>query len=324
MTIFLKKCKAEPPKGTKTQERQRVGHFAFLPFLPFLLPPRPSIPRAILRAPRSASLNRSKKRRLSFVSASVCSTTTGSRRPTGDLPASCGNCHLFDQDPQGLRAYADFLNRSWVSSRAKDRRRLGLRNSPTIFDAAEAPRLHHDGEFGSLEELVKGTISGRPMGWLSGEESQAFEHARGVILNDGGRRDLSKSIQSRVQRRGRKTQPRRSGRPDSQSRGRLHPHAQHAQRFPIRQIHRSEPVGEQTRAGRRRQDLRPTAGRPDQFARIKGAVKLTNGFDATAFKGLKLFFDARLAIARLATRRRSSPIFIPQQRRQPARLRPRP
>src|SRR5215471_3187425 len=86
--------------------------------------------------------------------------------PSGDLPASCSNCHLFDQDPQGLRAYADFFNRSWVSSRAQDRRRMGLRNAPTIFDLAQAPRLHHDGEFGSLEELVKGTISGRSMGWL--------------------------------------------------------------------------------------------------------------------------------------------------------------
>src|SRR5262249_26976957 len=72
--------------------------------------------------------------------------------PSGDLPASCSHCHLFDQDPQGLRAYADFFNRSWVSSRTQDRRRLGLRNSPTIFDVAEAPRLHHDGEFGSLED----------------------------------------------------------------------------------------------------------------------------------------------------------------------------
>ncbi len=106
--------------------------------------------------------------------------------PNGDLPASCSNCHLFDEDPQGMRAYTDFLNRSWVSSRPQDRRRLGLRNSPTIFDVAEMPRLHHDGEFGSLEELVRGTISGRPMGWLPGEEAQAFERARGIVVNDRG------------------------------------------------------------------------------------------------------------------------------------------
>src|SRR5262245_8325609 len=106
--------------------------------------------------------------------------------PSGDLPASCSHCHLFDQDPQGLRAYADFFNRSWVSSRTQDRRRLGLRNSPTIFDVAEMPRLHHDGEFGSLEDLVRGTLSGRVLGWLPGEEAQAFEHVRAVVLDDSG------------------------------------------------------------------------------------------------------------------------------------------
>ena len=104
----------------------------------------------------------------------------------GDLPASCSHCHLLDEDPQGLRAYADFFNRSWMSSRAQDHRRLMLRNSPTILDAGEAPRLHYDGEFASLEALVKGTLAGRPMGWLPGEESQAYEHARRVLLSDRG------------------------------------------------------------------------------------------------------------------------------------------
>jgi len=106
--------------------------------------------------------------------------------PNGDLPASCSHCHLLDEDPQGLRAYADFFNRSWVSSRMQDRRRLELRNSPTIFDVATMPRLHFDGEFGSLEDLVKGTFSGRPMGWLPGEEQQAFDQLRKVLLNDKG------------------------------------------------------------------------------------------------------------------------------------------
>lgn len=106
--------------------------------------------------------------------------------PKGDLPAACSDCHLYDQDPQGLRAYADFFNRSWVSSRNEDPRRLGLRNAPTILDAGEMPQLHYDGEFTSLEALVRGTISGRPMGWLPGEENEAFEHARSVVLNDKG------------------------------------------------------------------------------------------------------------------------------------------
>ena len=106
--------------------------------------------------------------------------------PNGDLPASCSNCHLFDEDPQGIRAFADFFNRSWVSFRTEDPERLELRNSPTLFDVAQMPRLHHDGEFGSLEDLVKGTLSGRPMGWLPGEQEQAFERIRSVVFDDKG------------------------------------------------------------------------------------------------------------------------------------------
>jgi cytochrome c peroxidase len=59
-----------------------------------------------------------------------------------------------------------------------------LRNSPTILDSALMPRLHFDGEFGSLEDLVKGTLAGRPMGWLPGEEDQAFDRVYGIILKD--------------------------------------------------------------------------------------------------------------------------------------------
>ena len=47
--------------------------------------------------------------------------------PKGDLPASCVTCHLFDEDPQGLRAYTDFFNRSWFSHRTQDPRRLHAR-----------------------------------------------------------------------------------------------------------------------------------------------------------------------------------------------------
>lgn len=104
--------------------------------------------------------------------------------PNGDLPASCSHCHMLDEDPQGLRAFADFFNRSWVSSRSQDQRRLGLRNAPTILNAGEMPRLHYDGEFASLEELVKGTLAGRPLGWLPGEQTQAYDRARAVVLND--------------------------------------------------------------------------------------------------------------------------------------------
>lgn len=102
----------------------------------------------------------------------------------GDLPASCSNCHLYNEDPQGLRSFTDFFNKSWVSSRTQDPRRLGLRNSPTLLDVDLMSRLHHDGEFGSLEDLVRGTISGRTMGWLPGEEDEAFENASRILLEE--------------------------------------------------------------------------------------------------------------------------------------------
>ena len=104
--------------------------------------------------------------------------------PQGDLQNSCASCHLMDEDPQGMRAHTDFFARSWVPWRAGDPRRDGLRNAPTIFDSGSMPRLHFDGEFGSLEDLVKGTLSGRPMGWLPGEEQEAFDRVYKIIVND--------------------------------------------------------------------------------------------------------------------------------------------
>jgi cytochrome c peroxidase len=106
--------------------------------------------------------------------------------PQGDLQNSCSSCHLSDEDPQGMRAHTDFFARSWVPFRSADPRRDELRNSPTILDAALMPLLHFDGEFSSLEGLVKGTLAGRPMGWLPGEEEQAFERVRGIVLKDTG------------------------------------------------------------------------------------------------------------------------------------------
>jgi cytochrome c peroxidase len=106
--------------------------------------------------------------------------------PQGDLQNSCSSCHLSDEDPQGMRAHTDFFARSWVPFRSGDPRRDELRNSPTILDSALMPRLHFDGEFSSMEALVKGTLAGRPMGWLPGEENQSFERIRGIILKDTG------------------------------------------------------------------------------------------------------------------------------------------
>jgi cytochrome c peroxidase len=199
---------------------------------------------------------------------------------------------LFDEDPQGLRAFADFLNRSWVSSRAQDRRRLGLRNSPTLFDVAEMPRLHHDGEFGSLEDLVRGTISGRPMGWLPGEEAQAFERARAVVLNGAGpdsyRNQFKTVFNLDLEKLGRnevvdliakavagfiRTLNTRKDSPYDkfiESNG----------------LEKNPAPGEDAKAFARR-----FLARIDSLESI-GKIKLSNEFDASALKGLKIFFKA--------------------------------
>ncbi|MBL8205593.1 MAG: hypothetical protein JNM09_15265 [Blastocatellia bacterium] len=104
--------------------------------------------------------------------------------PQGDLPAKCADCHLFDEDPQGLRPFADFFNRSWISYRPQSPQRFELRNSPGLFDVARQPRLHYDGEFTTLEDLVTGTFTGRPMGWLPNEQEQALTQLQTVVRQD--------------------------------------------------------------------------------------------------------------------------------------------
>lgn len=110
----------------------------------------------------------------------------GFTAPNGDFSTSCRTCHLFDEDPQGQRAYSDFFNRSWAPFRTQDPKRSVSRNAPGLYDVALMPRLHWDGEFASLEELVLGTFSGRPLGWLPGEEAQAFTRLRAVLLRENG------------------------------------------------------------------------------------------------------------------------------------------
>ncbi len=97
---------------------------------------------------------------------------------------SCRTCHLVDEDKRGIRAYADFDDRSRIPQRPGDGYMMELRNSPTLLDTREMTRLHFDGEFPSLENLVKTTMSTRNMGWLAGEQNKAFDNALAVLLND--------------------------------------------------------------------------------------------------------------------------------------------
>jgi cytochrome c peroxidase len=278
-------------KGKKGKEGKKACLFTFLALLAFFAYHSPfNITGSLARSALSQSQQIQERSAIIRLGERLFKDDRFST-PKGDLPASCSNCHMFDQDPQGLRAYADFFNRSWVSSRAQDRRRLGLRNSPTIFDVAEAPRLHYDGEFGSLEELVKGTISGRPMGWLPGEESQAFERARGVILNDSGaevyRNQFKAAFNVEVEKLSRDDVVELIAKAVSDFVRTL-------------KTRKDSPYDKFIEANRL--ESKPAPGEDGKaFARrllagvnsleSKGALKLTKDFNATALKGLKLFFD---------------------------------
>jgi cytochrome c peroxidase len=215
----------------------------------------------------------------------------------GDLPASCSHCHLLDEDPQGLRAYSDFFNRSWMSSRSQDHRRLMLRNSPTILDAGETPRLHYDGEFASLEDLVKGTLAGRPMGWLPGEEAQAFEQVRRVLLNDRGegraeeiayRAQFKKAFGVDLERLAPEETMNLVARAVANYCRTLNTRKDSAyDRFiESNGLENAAAAGEDGKAFTRR-----LLSKIDSLERA-GALKLSKDFDSNALRGLKIFFSA--------------------------------
>lgn len=112
----------------------------------------------------------------------------------GDFDTACASCHLVSGDPQGLRAFTDFLARPWFPWRSADPRREYPRNTPTLLDVAEMPSLHLDGEFRSVEDLVRGTLTGRPLGWLPGEQRDAAEQLAAVVSSDGEYRRLFQRV----------------------------------------------------------------------------------------------------------------------------------
>ena len=113
---------------------------------------------------------------------------------------NCRACHLVDehieQTELGMRSYSDFEARSPLPTR-DDGKFVTVRNSPALVDAT-LPRinfmLHFDGEFESLVALVRGTLTGRNMGWLPGEKQQAIQHICKVVREDNGASELAEEF----------------------------------------------------------------------------------------------------------------------------------
>jgi len=107
---------------------------------------------------------------------------------------NCRACHLVDEHEATLngsmRTYADFARRSPIPARA-DGRVATPRNSQPLVNAFLNSRgknflLHFDGEFTTVEDLIRGTLTGRNFGWLPNERERAVAHVADIIRNDDG------------------------------------------------------------------------------------------------------------------------------------------
>ncbi|HKY62446.1 MAG TPA: hypothetical protein VJR29_03425 [bacterium] len=121
--------------------------------------------------------------------------------PFAGKSMNCAACHLVDQQLNvsggGMRTYTDFAERSPIPAR-EDGKTHAPRNSPPLVNSA-LPRpgdlfLHFDGEFATMPDLVKGTLTGRNFGWLPGEADTAIAHVAKIIREDDGLGDIAQSF----------------------------------------------------------------------------------------------------------------------------------
>jgi cytochrome c peroxidase len=123
------------------------------------------------------------------------------RGPFAGKTMNCRACHLVDEHKSdagaGMRSYADFAHTSPIPER-NDGQHFTPRNSMSLVNITPADRhdvvFHFDGEFNSMEDLVRGTLTGRNYGWLPDETAQAIQHIAQVIRDDDGQGELAKEF----------------------------------------------------------------------------------------------------------------------------------
>lgn len=124
--------------------------------------------------------------------------------PMKGTAVNCMQCHLGAQDANvtggGNRTFTDFALHSPVPPRLDDPAQALAtpRNSASLVgDGLHGdmdPALHWDGQFGTLQDLVVGVLSGRSFGWLATERHQAFHQVALVILGDDGKNTLANDL----------------------------------------------------------------------------------------------------------------------------------
>ncbi len=125
---------------------------------------------------------------------------------TGTLPGpfagqsiNCRSCHFVTEfqgvSGGGNRTYSDYTTHSPMPRMQPNGMDHTPRNSMQMVGSL-TPRsgpmfLHFDGEFGSGEDLVIGTLTGRNFGWLPTQRAQAIAHIAKVIREDDGSGQLA-------------------------------------------------------------------------------------------------------------------------------------
>jgi cytochrome c peroxidase len=114
---------------------------------------------------------------------------------------NCRACHLVDEqvdsNGNGMRTYNDFARRSPIPDRG-DGHFTAPRNSPPLVNASlpreEGLLFHFDGEFATLPDLVRATITGRNYGWLPREGDQAVANLARIVRQDNGKGELAQEF----------------------------------------------------------------------------------------------------------------------------------
>ena len=129
--------------------------------------------------------------------------TTGAALPGpfAGQSMNCRACHLVDEQVDGsgygMRTYGDFARRSPIPDRG-DGHLTAPRNSPSLVNASLARKegllFHFDGEFSTMADLVRATLTGRNYGWLPREGDQSVANLGRVIRQDDGSGTLASAF----------------------------------------------------------------------------------------------------------------------------------
>lgn len=129
------------------------------------------------------------------------------KSPFAGKTMNCRACHMVDEHADnlaaGMRSYADYASRPPVSARS-DGAKTSTRNSMSMVNVSIAHEananmkdgalFHFDGEFNSMEDLVRATLTGRNFGWQATEFETAIKHVASIIREDNGQGELAKEF----------------------------------------------------------------------------------------------------------------------------------